>query len=167
MPKDIGRTLKEYRISSKISVKEISERLTQKGYKASESTIYSWENGNSSPTPGALLEMCDAYGIKDILLAFGYDGYNEDGSIQLNIKEQGLIEKYRALDPSGQAAVNYILSHETTRVQQIAELRSRPGVVEFPQDRALEPNAAHERTDVEITAEMQEHDDAIMDAEDF
>lgn len=45
MPNEIGKTLKKYRISSKVSVKKISERLTAKGYKASESTIYSWENG--------------------------------------------------------------------------------------------------------------------------
>ena len=78
MPKDIGKTLKECRISSKMSVKDISDLLTQKGYKASESTIYSWENGNSQPTPGALLTMCKAYGVEDVLSTFGYEGYKDD-----------------------------------------------------------------------------------------
>ena len=77
MIKDIGNTLKECRSRAKISVKEISDLLTNKGYKASESTIYSWENGNSQPTPGALLTMCQAYGIDDVLSTFGYNGYKE------------------------------------------------------------------------------------------
>lgn len=72
MPNDIGKTLKQYRNAAGISVKEISDLLTAKGFKASESTIYSWENNNSQPTPGALLVMCKAYGISDVLDAFGY-----------------------------------------------------------------------------------------------
>ena len=37
-----------------------------------EKTIYSWENGNSQPTPDALLVMCRAYGVEDVLGTFGY-----------------------------------------------------------------------------------------------
>ena len=95
MNKNIGKILKESRISSGISVKEISDILVSKGYKASESTIYSWENENSQPTPGAFLVMCGTYGIKNVFNTFGYNGYNEDGSIQLNIREIDIIEKYR------------------------------------------------------------------------
>lgn len=73
MPHDIGKTLKLYRNKAGISVKKISEVLTEKGFKASESTIYSWENGNSQPTPSALLIMCKAYGINDVLGTFGYN----------------------------------------------------------------------------------------------
>ena len=120
MPKDIGKKLKECRISSKMSVKDISDLLTQKGYKASESTIYSWENGNSQPTPGALLTMCKAYGVEDVLSTFGYEGYKDDGSLILNIKEQDMIEKYRSLDAYGQDTVSYILDREVSRVQQIS-----------------------------------------------
>ena len=87
MPYDVGQTLKKCRINSKMTVKQISDILTQKGFKASESTIYSWENGNSQPTPGALLAMCEEYSITDVLSTFGYDGYNDDGSIQLSLKE--------------------------------------------------------------------------------
>ena len=78
MPYDIGRTLKKCRNDAQMSVKQVSELLTQKGYKASESTIYSWENGNSQPTPGALLIMCKAYGITNVLETFGYSEVNEE-----------------------------------------------------------------------------------------
>lgn len=121
MNKNLGKILKESRIAAGISVKEISDLLMNKGYKASESTIYSWENENSQPTPGAFLVMCSAYNIKNVLDTFGYNGYNEDGSIQLTLKEIEHIEKYRSLDPYGQETVSYILDREAARVSSLQE----------------------------------------------
>ena len=115
MKKDISKYLKEYRNKANISVKEISRILTSQGFKASESTIYSWENGNSQPTPDALMSMCEVYGIKDVLKAFGYDGYNEDGTLSLNMYEIDIIEKYRTLDNYGQKIINLILDEEVER----------------------------------------------------
>lgn len=153
MPKDIGKTLKEYRIAAKISVKEISELLTSKGYKASEKTIYSWESGNSSPSPDALLAMCSAYNIDDILSAFGYDGYNEDGSICLNMNEIDIIEKYRALDDHGREMVDFTLEKEYERSKKLKEAR----IVQMPSH--LQVNAAH---DIDATEEQKIHADSIM-----
>lgn len=174
MPKDIGKTLKECRIASKMSVKEISDLLTCKGFKASESTIYSWENGNSQPTPGALLTMCTAYGIDNVLETFGYNGYNEDGSIQLNLHEIEHIEKYRNLDDPGRSHVDTVLQWETDRMEQISDLKSRtafvkeyPSLVRDPDADYLKPQAAHARTDIEVTEEMIQNDDDIMNDENF
>lgn len=72
MKSSIGETLKKCRLDAGKSVKEISDLLISKGFKASEKTIYSWECGNSQPTPDALLIMCKAYGVSDVLGAFGY-----------------------------------------------------------------------------------------------
>lgn len=76
MESSIGETLKKCRIEAGKSVKEISDLLISKGFKASEKTIYSWENGNSQPTPDALLIMCKAYNISDVLGTFGYASPN-------------------------------------------------------------------------------------------
>lgn len=130
MPKDIGKTLKECRASARMSVKQISDLLTLKGYKASESTIYSWENGNSQPTPGALLTMCRAYGIDDVLSAFGYDGYKEDGSLILNMYEIEIIEKYRTLDEHGKEMVDFTLLKEWERIS--AEREKQNSIVKMP-----------------------------------
>lgn len=127
MPKNIGKTLKEYRIASGISVKEISDLLTSKGYKASEKTIYSWESGNSSPSPDALLAMCSAYNIDNVLSAFGYDGYNEDGSICLNMDEISMVEKYRDLDDHGRELVDLVLDKEHERY--MASIREKPAAL--------------------------------------
>lgn len=115
-----------------MSVKAISDLLTKKGFKASESTIYSWENGNSQPTPGALLTMCEAYNVDDILTTFGYDGYNEDGTLRLDMYEIDIIEKYRTLDSFGQETVSYILDREVQRMEQLKE--DRPDITIAQQD---------------------------------
>nr|DAP51209.1 MAG TPA: helix-turn-helix domain protein [Caudoviricetes sp.] len=72
MKGSIGENLKKCRVDAKKSVKEISDLLKSKGFKASEKTIYSWESGNSQPSPDAFLIMCKAYNISDILKTFGY-----------------------------------------------------------------------------------------------
>ncbi len=68
-----GEKLKQARIQAGVSVKEMSELLISKGLKATPNTIYSWENGNSQPTPDALLCMCAKYCISDPLVFFGYE----------------------------------------------------------------------------------------------
>ena len=112
MPYDIGETLKKYRMKAGVSVKEISDILVSKGFKAGESTIYSWENNNSQPTPGAMLAMCEVYGVENVLSAFGYKGYNSDGSVYPSEEEQNLIEKYRSLDSYGKKVADAIIDLE-------------------------------------------------------
>lgn len=123
---EIGSVLRKSRLTAKMSVDQVSKLLTSQGYKASPKTVYSWENGNSRPDIEILMKLCDIYGIKDILRTFGYNGYKEDGSIQLNMHEIDLVEKYRALDPPGQSHVDSILQWETERVQQIEQAASAP-----------------------------------------
>ena len=115
MPNDFGNTLKKLREEAGVTVKTVSEHLTEKGFKASASTIYSWENNNSQPTPGALLVMCKLYKVPNVLEAFGYDGYDEDGQIQLTLKETMLIEQYRKLDSYGVDLVDTVLEKEFVR----------------------------------------------------
>ena len=68
----IGSVLRSKRIEAGLSVEQVSDALIGLGFKASQKTIYSWESGNSQPTPDALLAMCDIYKINDVLGAFGY-----------------------------------------------------------------------------------------------
>lgn len=124
MSKNFAKTLKKLRIEAGYTQKQVYEMLN-----IPQSTFSSWEIGKSEPSASMTLKLCELYHVDDILSAFGYDGYNEDGSIQLNLKEQDLVEKYRSLDPSGQEAVNYTLDHEATRVQQIIELQSHPATI--------------------------------------
>ena len=73
MDKKIGPVLKNARIVAGYKVAEVSEILVRAGYeKVSPKTIYSWESGNSQPTPDCFLKLCEIYGIDDVLSVFGY-----------------------------------------------------------------------------------------------
>ena len=161
MPYDIGATLKACRNKAKVSVKQISDILTEKGFKASESTIYSWENGNSQPTPGALLIMCRAYGVKDVLSTFGYEGYDSNGSIILNLMEIEHMEKYRALDEHGKDMVDMVLEKESERMAQLRQASApAPAAEPIRFSKHLMVNAAHD--DENSTAEDRRADDEMM-----
>lgn len=164
MKRTIGEILKEHRINAKISVKQISELLVSEGFKASEKTIYSWESGNSQPTPDALLTMCRAYGITDILSTFDNIETKYDKPSK---NEWEFIKKYRLLDNHGIKTVDYILNSEIKRVEAYSELMAQKNEKIVSMLPHLEVNAAHERTDIEITDEMRKHDDDIMDDENF
>lgn len=140
---EIGNVLRESRIKAKMSVEQVSRLLTECGFKASQKTVYSWENGNSRPDIEILMKLCDTYGIKDILKTFGYDGYKEDGSIQLNMKEIDIIEKYRFISthsPDGAVVVDTMLDREYSiaktlkeKDSRIAELQAAPAtIIELP-----------------------------------
>lgn len=71
----------------------------------------------------------------------------------VTLAEFELIKKYRVLDKHGKEMVDFTLQKEWERSTNIY---SFPNV-----------NAAHGRTDVEITDNMLKHDDDIMDSDDF
>lgn len=119
---EIGSVLRESRLNSKMSVEQVSKILTDQGFKASQKTVYSWENGNSRPDIEILMKLCDIYGIKDILRTFGYDGYKKDGSLQLNMKEIDIVEKYRFISThsaDGAIIVDTVLDREYSIAQQL------------------------------------------------
>lgn len=116
MKKKFSEALKELRIRAGFSQKEVYEMFNIR-----QSTFSAWETGRAEPSAEMLLKLCKLYNVSDVFSAFGYDGYNEDGSIQLNLKEIEHIEKYRSLDPYGQETVSYILDREVARVAYLQE----------------------------------------------
>lgn len=114
MKSSIGEVLKKCRLDSGHSVKQISDILISKGFKASEKTIYSWENGNSQPTPDAFLLMCKLYNVTDILKTFGY---TDTSAIDISLPEDyEYIKKYRELDDHGKDMVDTVLQKEFDRI---------------------------------------------------
>lgn len=110
MKKDFAETLKEMRIRAGYSQKEVYEMFNIR-----QSTFSAWETGRAEPSADMLLKLCKLYNVNDILGAFGFDGYNEDGIIQLNMKEIDMVEKYRNLDPHGKEMVDFTLLKEWER----------------------------------------------------
>lgn len=102
-----GEKLKMARVEAHISVQEISDILEAKGIRAKKNTIYSWENGNSQPTPDALLTMCEKYHISDPLVYFGY--INDDINT-LSPQEMKIALAYRRATPEIKTIVNSALN---------------------------------------------------------
>lgn len=72
----VGKTLKERRKATLLTVENVSVYLSSKGYRASMKAVYSWENGNTLPPLDIFLELCGMYGIIDISEVFDID-YSE------------------------------------------------------------------------------------------
>lgn len=110
MKKKFSETLKQLRMNAGYTQKQVYEMIG-----VPQSTFSSWEVGKSEPSADVLLQLCKIYGVNDILSAFGYDGYNEDGSICLNMNEIDMVEKYRLLDEHGREMVDFTLEKEYER----------------------------------------------------
>lgn len=154
MRMNFSETLKQLRINAGYTQKQVYEMIG-----VPQSTFSSWEIGKSEPSADTLLHLCQIYGVEDVLTAFGYDGYKEDGSLQLNMYEIDIIEKYRELDAHGKEMVDFTLEKEferSTAESKIVPISPVPGI-----------KAAHERTDIDVTDEMRKHDDDIMSNENF
>ena len=147
MSKVFSETLKELRQAAGYTQKQVYEMIG-----VPQSTFSSWETGKAEPSADIMLRLCDIYGVTDILAAFGYDGYNADGSIRLDLHECTMIEKYRDLDDHGKEMVDIVLEKEYVRsIEYHGQLL----------------NAANQRTDIDIPEGVDTSDDDIMDDENF
>ena len=104
--KRIAEALKQSRKLNKMTVSDVSEKLSRKDRFVAEKTIYGWESGQTQPDADTLMNLCEIYGIKDVLSAFGYQG--SDDHIRLTEFELQLILRYRE-KAEMQAAVKKLL----------------------------------------------------------
>ncbi len=122
--KRIGTTLRLKRTEADLSVEQVSDILIARGFKASKKTIYSWENGNSQPTPDALLLMCELYGVKDVLSAFGYKKTPLEQTQGVSSDVEKLITYYERLDKDGREQILQLVSY-VARATTKASARGR------------------------------------------
>ena len=151
--KNIGKTLKELRLNANLSQKQAYEYIG-----VAQSTFSSWETGKAEPPTDILLKLCKLYRVDDVLTAFGYDGYNEDGSIKLNLEEIETIEKYRGLDDHGREMVNIVLDKEYERVTSLNKVAH----IEDARTQYAPADAAHERMG-EHSEEDRLNDENLID----
>ena len=154
MEKNFSETLKQLRIDAGYSQKQVYEMLGIR-----QSTFSAWETGRAEPSADMLLKLCKLYKVNDIFSAFGYDGYNEDGSICLNMREIDIVEKYRLLDTHGREMVDFTLEKEYERAKALAEQAS-DNIVEMPSH--IKVNAAHQSKG-EFTDEERNDDENMLD----
>ncbi len=118
---EIGQILKKLRISCEMTQKEVAEKLGRK-----QQIIGHWETGYAQPDANTLFMLCDIYGVT-VDDAFGFKKNNDISSI-----EYEHILKYRSLDDTGKAHIDYELNREVKRVEQIQALEAAQStVIEF------------------------------------
>lgn len=88
---EISNILKELRISSGFTQKEIAEKLNKK-----QQTIASWESAQSQPDANTLFILCSLYGTT-VDKAFGFTSESIS-----NIKSNELLQTYYKLSPKYQ-----------------------------------------------------------------
>ena len=97
--------LRAARLSKNMQLKEVANFMGVRG-----STISNWENGRSQPDIDEFIKLCPIYGVN--YTDFLTTSYG-DITFQENIytpEEVAHLQKYRALDGNGRAAVDSVLN---------------------------------------------------------
>lgn len=115
-------------------------------------TLRNYETGVREPGHTFLKKVSEFFNVSVDYLLCLTDDKKVLNSFQLQKSEEEMVSKYRKLDTYGKDMVDTVLQKEYDRV-------SAPAPVYL--------NATHERTDIDITDDMREHDDDIMNDPDF
>ena len=156
---EIGERIKKRREELGMSQEELAQKA---GYKSRSSINKIEVDGRGLPQFDDLLPSKKFITLDNMRHALTeyLAKHDQDKKEALNSKEHDHIKKYRALDDHGQELIDTILAKEYERC-----VARKGNIVSMPD--YLMPQAAHERTDIEVTDEMQRHDDDIMDDDDF
>ena len=133
-------------------------------------TLRNYETNVREPGHIFLKQMADIFHVSiDYLLCMTDDKTPPIQQHAFSSEEYDHIKKYRDLDDHGKDMVNTVLEKEYTRF--IAEQENRNIIPLKTKDTShLEVNAARPRTDLEsdeVTTEMRQHDENIMDDTNF
>ena len=155
-------------IVSRIKELRIKRGLTQeeraKQIGVTKGAVANYENEVSSPKIDLMYKLfdaldCDAnYLHQDDMKKTTYKNSSTPEEFEK------LVKPYRALDPHGQDMVLTVLNKEYDRC---LELQDNSKITQLPDRSYLDADAAHERTDEEVTADMVQTDDNFMDNTSF
>ena len=120
---EIGTILKELRIKSGKTQKEVAEILGRK-----QQIIGHWETGYSQPDANTLFTLCDIYGttVDD---AFGFNKKADT----LSSDDFILLKKYHSLDDHGKKMVDFTLTEEFNRCEIAKDTIDDDNIVPYPE----------------------------------
>lgn len=159
---NIGEKLKQLREDNNMTRKEVADKLKKFDIDISDKTLYGYESGRNSTNADMFLALCQIYKCNNIMGTFS----NSVDDILFTNSEWEIISKYRSLDPHGQDMVDTVLNKEFDRCEKIKK-EQQAEITSLPDRSYLEPVAAHERTDIEVTGEMRQYDDDLMNNNDL
>ena len=147
-----GEKLKQARTDAGLKQSELAKIIG-----TTNTTISNWEKGVSKPDLDMLSYICGALKVRASY--FLQPILPDDG---VSIPEFNLIKKYRTLDPHGKDMVDTVLDKEYARCESIKKAE----VIQLADRSYLDPEAAHDRTDIDVTPDLVKKDDDIMDNDD-
>ena len=147
-----GEKLKQARSDAGLKQSELAKLIG-----TTNTTISNWEKGVSKPDLDMLSYICGALKVRASY--FLQPTLPDDG---VSIPEFNLIKKYRTLDPHGKDMVDTVLDKEYARCESVKKAE----VIQLADRSYLDPEAAHDRTDIDVTPDMVKKDDDIMDNDD-
>ena len=152
----MAERIKERRLIMKYTQEELAEKLGLQ-----KSAIAKYENGRVENIKrsviahmASILECSPAY-----LMGWSEDT-NTNQPILMTKSEEDHLMKYRSIDDKGRHTVDTILLMEYNRCEQE---QSKISPITQRDRTHLQVNAAHQRTDIEVTDEMKQFDDAFFD----
>jgi transcriptional regulator with XRE-family HTH domain len=150
-----GEKIKEARKVQRLTQKQLADAIGAK-----HNSISDWENDKNKPDPDTIELLCGVLKITpNYLLKTSEDDFSP--------KEKLIIKKYRDLDQHGKKMVDFTLNEEWERSREIMkEGEYKNKITEFSKE--LIPDAAHaDESLTEVTDEMIQKEDDIMDDENF
>ena len=178
----MNNRIKEVRLGAKLNQEAFGKRL-----KITKASISRLESGINNPSDQTISLICSEFNINEHWLRTGegnpykeltpseeienivrnlldYSKDSEKNPLYDMIIE--MMKDYNELDPDSQAVIRNYCNKVQTGLTQNKETAEQDNT--YPADRSyLHPVAAHERTDIEVTDEMRQVDDDIMDNDDF
>ncbi|WP_349669984.1 helix-turn-helix transcriptional regulator [Lacrimispora sp.] len=155
---DIGKRIREKREANGITQEELATKL---GYK-NKSTIAKIENGTNDIVQSKVVEFANALNTSASYLMGWEEKTSNAKQSQINQSDYELLRKYHLIDDKGRHTVDTVLEMEYNRCIVTSDsnvTNLKPG-----EDKShIIPVAAHERTDIEVTEEMKQYDDAFFD----
>jgi len=106
---EIGSVLKELRVSSGKTQKEVAELLGRK-----QQIVGHWETGYSQPDANTLFTLCDIYGTS-VDEAFGF----KKEKVSITQKDINLLNRFHSLDSFGQQTITMMLDRELERIKMM------------------------------------------------
>ncbi len=116
--KEIGAVIRQYRQKAGLTQAFVAEQLNRP-----QQTIANWEIGRSQPDANTLFVLFRILGA-NLDEAFGFSNGSEPA--KLSVGEQGLVEKYRALDEHGKRMVDFVTDEEIARIQRARQEQLAP-----------------------------------------
>ena len=155
---DIGKRIREKREAIGITQEELATKL---GYK-NKSTIAKIENGTNDIVQSKVVEFANALNTSASYLMGWEDKTQNVQLTQISQLDKDLLHKYHHIDDKGRHTVDTVLEMEYNRCNATSE--STITKLKPRDDKShIIPVAAHQRTDIEVTEDMEKHDKAFFD----